>query len=544
MPVASTRSVALNGIDGHLVEVEADVSQTLPGFVIIGLPDAALGEARERVRLAASNSGCALTDRKLTVNLSPASLPKHGSSFDLAIALACLAAAGSISATSVRRVVHVGELRLDGRLRPSAGVLPAALSARRAGADTVMVPAGNVAEASLVSGLEVVGVHTLREAAIWHGGEFARLVQLDHDGSNPISDADGFGESSADASVVVAPGEPGLRVGPGGDGAVQSAPDGDLSDVVGNPDAVESLIVAAAGGHNLSLLGPPGSGKTMLAARLSGLLPDLDEEASLEASCIRSLAGHPLNGGLVTRPPIESPHHTASAAAMIGGGSTIIRPGAAARAAHGILFLDEAPEFAPAVLDSLRQPLESGTITIHRARVTASFPGRFQLVLAANPCPCGNYGVRDSECTCPPTLRRRYLGRISGPLNDRIDIHLAVNRITANQLRVADEIPRISTADGRARVEAARERARARLKTTPWRTNSQVPGTWLRHPDNRLPYPTVRSLDLALERGLITMRGFDRVLRLSWTLADLGLEPQPTKEHVGQALYLRRGVSS
>lgn len=513
MPVARTRSVALIGLAGSIVEVEADLSAQLPGFVIIGLPDAALGEARERVRSAAVNAGCPLPQRKLTVNLSPAALPKHGSGFDLAVALACLAAAGEISATSIDRVVHLGELGLDGRLRPVDGILPAVLAAARAGHDTVMVPEANAAEASLVPGIEVIGVASLLEAAIRHGGEYEQRA----------------------VEPVPAAVRPGLVEPVGG---------GDLADVAGNDGAVDALLTAAAGGHHLFLLGPPGAGKTMLASRLPGILPDLDSDAALEVASIRSLSGRPLNGGLSTRPPFEAPHHTASAAAIIGGGSRLIRPGAAVRASHGVLFLDEAPEFPSAVLDVLRQPLESGSISIHRANAVASFPARFQLVIAANPCPCGNHGVKDADCTCSPMARRRYLARISGPLLDRIDLQVDVPRVTAAALRVAQERPGLSSSDARARVVAARAAAGERLRGTPWRTNSEMPGPWLRgagrlHPGGRA---TV-ALDRALERGGITMRGYDRVLKTSWTIADLEGAAVPTREHVGRALFLRKGIN-
>ncbi|MCU1422855.1 MAG: ATP-binding protein, partial [Microbacteriaceae bacterium] len=476
----------------------------------IGLPDAALGEARDRVRAAAANCGCPLSTRKITVNLSPASLPKHGSGFDLAVAVASLAAAGDISAESVGRVVHIGELGLDGRLRPVAGVLPAVVAAARAGASTVMVPTGNADEASLVPGIRVVGVASLLDAAIWHGGEFEPV---------PVEPV-----------AAVARQE-----------AVADAPEPDLADVVGNEEAVEALIVAAAGGHHMFMVGPPGAGKTMLATRLPGLLPDLDTDASLEASCVRSLAGLAVGDSLVTRPPIESPHHTATAAALVGGGSAVIRPGAAARASHGVLFLDETPEFAPAVLDALRQPLESGVITIHRANAVASFPGRFQLVLAANPCPCGQYGAPDSDCACPPTSRRRYLARISGPLLDRIDIQLRVARVTSTQIRL-DDGTRSTTAEARARVAAARAASAERLRGTPWRVNSAVPGAWLRSTGRRLDARTTAGIDRALERGGLTMRGYDRVLRLAWTIADLEGTDRPDSDQVGRALYLRRSV--
>ena len=512
MPIAHTAAVALQGLSGSLVSVEADISSNLPGFVIIGLPDTALGEARDRVRAAATNSGCPLTGRKLTINLSPAALPKHGSSFDLAIAVAALAADGMISAQSVARVVHLGELGLDGRLRPIAGALPAVLAAARAGAAAVMVPTGNADEASLVPGIRVIGVASLLEAAIWHGGEF-----------DPVA---------VDAIMPVASGR---------------FPDDhslDLADVIGNTDAVEAMQVAAAGGHHVFLLGPPGAGKTMLAARLPGLLPDLTPDAALEVSSIRSLAGLPVGATLVTRPPLESPHHTATAASLVGGGSGIIRPGAAARASGGVLFLDEAPEFAGSVLDALRQPLESGVITIHRANSVATFPGRFQLVLAANPCPCGNYGARDHACVCPPNSRRRYLAKLSGPLLDRIDIQLTVARITSAAMRISTDAPIIDTATARARVVRAREIAAVRLADTPWTLNSQVPGSWLRGPHARLGAATTASIDRALERGGLTMRGYDRVLKVAWTLADLDAVDRPTPDHLGRALYLRKAISS
>jgi magnesium chelatase family protein len=317
----------------------------------------------------------------------------------------------------------------------------------------------------------------------------------------------------------------------------------DLADIVGNEDAIEAMIVAAAGGHHMFLLGPPGAGKTMLAARLPGLLPDLDSRAALEVSSIRSLAGLPVGSSLATRPPLESPHHTASAASLVGGGSNIIRPGAAARASHGVLFLDEAPEFQPAALDALRQPLESGVISIHRANAVAHFPARFQLVLAANPCPCGQYGAQDSECVCPPHTRRRYLARLSGPLLDRIDIQLRVSRVTAARLRMVDDTPCLSTAQARGRVTDARKVTAERLAHTPWTLNSQVPGSWLRGDQVRLPSSTTVSIDRALERGGLTMRGYDRVLRLAWTIADLVGDPRPTANHLGRALYLRKAFA-
>jgi magnesium chelatase family protein len=510
MPIGRTHAISLLGLRGATVEIEADISSNLPGFVLIGLPDTALNEARDRVRAAATNSGCGWSNRKVTVNLSPAALPKHGSGFDLGIALAVLAAEGTIAPESIARVVHLGELGLDGRLRPIPGVLPAVVAASRAGFQTVMVPTGNRDEAALVPGVRVIGVASLLDAVIWHGGDFVPV---------PVD-------------PIVLPGDEEVA----GDEL-------DLADVIGNDDAVEAMIVAAAGGHHCFLLGPPGAGKTMLAARLPGLLPPLGPEAAIEVSSLRSLAGLPVGRTLPTRPPLEAPHHTATSAALIGGGSGQIRPGAAARASHGVLLLDEAPEFPSSVLDALRQPLESGVISVHRANAVAHFPGTFQLVMAANPCACGQYGAADPECTCTPTARRRYLGRISGPLLDRIDIQLRVHRITSARLRLATETPRLSTGEAARRVLAARGVAASRLAGTPWTVNAHVPGTWLRGRRVRLAPAATASIDRALERGGITMRGYDRVLRLSWTLADLDGATAPSAQHVGRALYLRKAMT-
>ncbi|HEX4399862.1 MAG TPA: YifB family Mg chelatase-like AAA ATPase [Galbitalea sp.] len=512
MALGRTRAVALLGLQGAIVEIEADIASGLPKFIMIGLPDAALKQAEHRVHAAAINSGCELPTKRLTVNLSPAALPKFGSGFDLGIALSCLAAAGVVNSESIERVVHLGELGLDGRLRPIVGILPAVLALARAGFESVMVPTGNSDEASLVPGIRVVGVASLRDAAIWHGAE------LDPEPTEPIYLASASANAPAEST--------------------------DLVDVIGNADAVEAMIAAAAGGHHVFLLGPPGAGKTMLAARLPGLLPDLSAEAAIEVSSIRSLAGLPVAGTLDTKPPFENPHHTASAVSLIGGGSGLIRPGAAARASHGVLFLDEAPEFNMNALDALRQPLESGVITIHRANAVAHFPGSFQLVMAANPCPCGQWGSRDSSCTCAPFARRRYLARVSGPLLDRIDIQLRVQRITSTQLRLDEGARRVSTADARVRVIEARAAADARLSRTPWTLNSQVPGAWLRGAEARLPISTTASIDRALERGGITMRGYDRVLRLGWTLADLDGATTPTADHIGRALYLRKAMTT
>lgn len=503
MSVVRTWAIALNGITGSVVEVEADLSSHTPGFDLIGLADKALGEAVRRVGNACTNMSLPLPRRRITVNLSPAALPKRGSGFDVAIAIAALATEHEVSRESLHRTVHIGELGLDGRLRPVSGVLPCVIAARDAGFVRVIVPHANTEEALLVSGIDVVGAIALSDVAAAHGLECET-----HD-LEPITAAN---SDTADM------------------------PPADLRDVVGQRDAVESLIVAAAGAHHVMMSGPPGAGKTMLAARLPGILPELTDEQAIDVACIRSLGGAALRA-LPTVVPFESPHHTASVVALIGGGSGVIRPGAIARAAHGILFLDEAAEFPAAVLDGLRQPLESGTITIHRAGATATFPARCQLVLAMNPCPCGNYGVRGAECTCPPQAIRRYQSRLSGPLRDRLDIELPMRRVTSTTANFT-----VTTAAARDRVAMARERSAHRLRDTPWSVNAEVSGAVLR----RSPAHdgAKEALDRALERGGITLRGYDRSLRLAWTLADLDGADKLTAVHIGRALLLKQGIAA
>ncbi|MFC7790446.1 YifB family Mg chelatase-like AAA ATPase [Microbacterium sp. MAHUQ-60] len=507
MSTARTWAVALTGVDGHMVEVEADFSTQTPEFKIIGLPDKALGEAVQRVWNACSNAGIDVPRRRLTVNLSPASLPKHGSGFDLSIAVATAAAGGALPPEAIRSTVHIGELGLDGRLRPVPGVLPAVYAAARAGFARVVIPHANAAEAALVPGIEVRAAASLSEVAAMHGAEVE------------VPDVEPVEMTAPDT------------------GASDAL---DLADVVGQEEAVDALIIAAAGGHHMMLSGPPGAGKTMLARRLPGILPLLDDAQALEVAAIRSLAGEPVRT-LDPVAPFVAPHHSASSAALVGGGSRVARPGAIVRAHRGVLFLDETPEFQRTALDALRQPLESGRIEVHRAGFTASYPARFQLILAMNPCPCGNYGVRGAECTCPPMAIRRYSSRLSGPLRDRIDIDLQVARVAASRA-TSGERSTTTSAAARDAVLAARGAAAERWRRSPWRVNGEVPGERLRHGGLRLPAAARAPLDQALERGTVTLRAYDRVLRIAWTVADLAGRTSPGVEELGRALFLKKGL--
>jgi magnesium chelatase family protein len=498
-----TLSIVLMGLEAHLVTVEADVGAGLPAMVWTGLPDTAVRQSENRVRSAVNSSREPWPPHRITIGLSPASLRKSGSGFDLAVAVAILAGTGAFDAALVRDLVVMGELGLDGRVHGVTGVLPATIGAVRHGLNRVVVPRANAGEARLVPGIEVVAVGSLAELCARLRGE-----PVDVDDESP--------DSVAAAEL-----------------------DPDLADVVGQVEARAAMEVAAAGGHHVLLTGPPGVGKTMLAERLPGLLPDLNPDEGLEVTSIHSLLGRlPVGRPLLVRPPFCAPHHSATVASLIGGGTGIPSPGTISLAHRGVLFVDEATEFERRTLDALRQPLESGTVTINRAGGVATYPSRFQLVLALNPCPCakGGRSTEAANCICTSVQIRAYQNRVSGPLLDRIDIRARLAPMS-RAILTAGATGEASSAV-RGRVELARDRAGRRLRATPWSTNAQVPGPVLRahwFP----PASALTSLQVDLDRRRLSNRGLERVLKVAWTIADLAGHDEPTLEDVDAARSLR-----
>jgi magnesium chelatase family protein len=510
--LASLRSATLFGVDSCPVHVEVDVGFGFPSFTMVGLPDASVRESRDRVRSAIRNSGFEFPPHRVTVNLAPADVRKAGASFDLPIALGILAASGVVERRLIADMVLLGELSLDGSINATRGVLPIAAAARREGLRGILLPTGNASEAAIVTGLEIVAVSNLPDAV------------------RALNDPIGFTSGPLNTNGVATR----LLVAPALGRSDVVSPD--LADVRGQLMARRALEIAAAGGHNLLLVGPPGAGKTMMARRVSGILPELSFEEALDVTAIHSVAGLlPAGAGLLTHRPFRAPHHTISTAALIGGGSQP-RPGEVSLAHNGVLFLDEMLEFSRHVLEVLRQPLEEGRVAIARAARTAVFPARFMLVGAMNPCPCGFAGDPSRECRCAAPLMARYRDRLSGPLRDRLDLTVEVPALPLDAL--SGDADGESTADVRSRVVKARGRQIQRHARDGIFTNAELtPALLARY--CQTDRKALRLLKAAIAQLSLSARGFDRVRKVARTIADLDGEERVSAEHLAEALQFR-----